>query len=271
MAATALALALTLLLASPAGRSGTPAASTAAQDDKGPRVNRDARVMAEFEERVKAYSTLHRELEATIPAVPKEATAQQIYAHQTALAALIAKTRAKASQGDIFTKETRALFRRYLESECARLRDAGIRLSIIGRRDRIPASLCSAIERAEAETCPGEAMHLRVAIDYSGRDAIIEAATRAASAGGAMTRQRFAGLLAAAQHGGEARDVDLLIRTGGERRLSDFMLWEAAYSELWFTPRAWPEFSPALLAAAVEEFRGRDRRFGALPDVAAAG
>src|SRR6476661_6016489 len=139
-----------------------------------------------------------------------------------------------------------ALFRRYLESECARLRDAGIRLSIIGRRDRIPASLCSAIERAEAET-------------------------RAASAGGAMTRQRFAGLLAAAQHGGEARDVDLLIRTGGERRLSDFMLWEAAYSELWFTPRAWPEFSPALLAAAVEEFRGRDRRFGALPDVAAAG
>jgi len=114
MAATALALALTLLLASPAGRSGTPAASTAAQDDKGPRVNRDARVMAEFEERVKAYSTLHRELEATIPAVPKEATAQQIYAHQTALAALIAKTRAKASQGDIFTKETRALFRRYL-------------------------------------------------------------------------------------------------------------------------------------------------------------
>src|SRR6476661_222091 len=164
-----------------------------------------------------------------------------------------------------------ALFRRYLESECARLRDAGIRLSIIGRRDRIPASLRSAIERAEAETRAGEAMHLRVAIDYSGRDAIIEAAARAASAGGAMTRQRFAGLLAAAQHGGEARDVDLLIRTGGERRLSDFMLWEAAYSELWFTPRAWPEFSPALLAAAVEEFRGRDRRFGALPDVAAAG
>lgn len=164
-----------------------------------------------------------------------------------------------------------ALFRRYLDSECLRLCDAGIRLSIIGRRDRLPRSLCAAIERAEAGTRQGRAMHLRVAIDYSGRDAIIEAAARASLAGGEMTRERFAGLLAAAQHGGEARDVDLLVRTGGERRLSDFMLWEAAYAELWFTPRAWPEFSPAMLAAAVEEFRGRDRRFGALPDVAAAG
>ena len=164
-----------------------------------------------------------------------------------------------------------ALFRRYLESESARLRDAGIRLSIIGRRDRIPGSLRRAVERAEDETRDGSVMHLRVAIDYSARDAIIEAAARAAATGCDMTRPRFAALLAAAQHGGEARDVDLLIRTGGERRLSDFMLWEAAYSELWFTPRAWPEFSPALLAAAVDEFRGRDRRFGALPDVAAAG
>jgi undecaprenyl diphosphate synthase len=86
-----------------------------------------------------------------------------------------------------------------------------------------------------------------------------------------MTRERFAALIAIAQHGGEARVVDLLVRTGGERRLSDFMLWEAAYAELWFTPRAWPDFSPTMLAAAVEEYRGRDRRFGALPDVAAAG
>jgi len=164
-----------------------------------------------------------------------------------------------------------ALFRRYLESEVVRLRDAGIRLSIIGRRDRLPRSLCAAIERAEAETRAGTAMHLRVAIDYSGRDAIVAAAARAPHVAGEMTREQFAALVAAAQHGGEARDVDLVIRTGGERRLSDFMLWEAAYAELWFTPRAWPDFSPAMLAAAVEEFRGRDRRFGALPDVAAAG
>jgi hypothetical protein len=114
VAGTALALSLTLLLAAPAARllpGGPPAAL---QDDKGQRVNRDAKVMAEFEERVKAYSTLHRELEATIPSLPKEATPQQINTHQMALAALIAKTRAKASAGDIFTKDVRALFRRYL-------------------------------------------------------------------------------------------------------------------------------------------------------------
>ena len=163
-----------------------------------------------------------------------------------------------------------ALFRRYLDSECNRLRDAGIRLSIIGRRDRLPRSLCAAIERGEAETRGGAAMHLRVAIDYSGRDAIIAAAGRAALAGSELTRARFDELVAAAQHGGEARDVDLLIRTGGERRLSDFMLWESAYAELWFTPRAWPDFNPAMLSSAIEEFRSRDRRFGALPDVAAA-
>jgi len=103
-----------MLLASPSGRPGMHAASVPAQADTGQRVNRDARVMAEFEERVKAYSTLHRELESTLPALPKEATPEQINAHQLALAALIAKTRAKAAPGDIFTKETRALFRRYL-------------------------------------------------------------------------------------------------------------------------------------------------------------
>ena len=164
-----------------------------------------------------------------------------------------------------------ALFRRYLDSECARLRDNGVRLSIVGRRDRLPSSLLAAIERSEMATRCGTTMHLRIAIDYSGRDAIIAAAARARLTGGELTRQTFAGLVAAAQHGGEARDVDLLIRTGGERRLSDFMLWEAAYAELWFTPRAWPDFDAEMLTMAVEEFRGRNRRFGALPDVAAAG
>ena len=158
-----------------------------------------------------------------------------------------------------------AIFRRYLDAERARLRAEGIRLSIIGRRDRLPLSLLTAIERAEADTRAGMAMHLRVAIDYSGRDAIIVAARSADPRSRALDRDSFGELLGAAQHGGEARDVDLLIRTGGERRLSDFLLWEAAYAELWFTPRAWPDFTPALLAAAIEEFAGRERRFGALP------
>jgi hypothetical protein len=114
VAGTALALAVTMLLARPAGGLAVGAVGAVSQSDQGPRVNRDARVMAEFEERVKAYSTLHRELESTIPALAKEATPEQINAHQMALAALIAKTRAKAEAGDIFTKDTRALFRRYL-------------------------------------------------------------------------------------------------------------------------------------------------------------
>jgi hypothetical protein len=114
VAGTALALTLTMLLASAAVLAPHGARRVTVQEEQGPRVNRDAKVMAEFEERVKAYSTLHRELEATIPSVPKEATPQQINAHQMALAALIAKTRAKASAGDIFTKDVRALFRRYL-------------------------------------------------------------------------------------------------------------------------------------------------------------
>lgn len=160
-----------------------------------------------------------------------------------------------------------ALFRRYLDAERARLAEQGIRLSIVGRRDRIPVSLLAAIERAERETAAGTTMHLRVAIDYSARDSLIEAARLAS--GARVTRERFSELLGAVQHGGAARDVDLLIRTGGERRLSDFLLWECAYAELWFTPRAWPDFNEELLRAALDEFASRERRFGALPDAAA--
>lgn len=160
-----------------------------------------------------------------------------------------------------------ALFRRYLDAERERLHGEGIRLSIIGRRDRLPQSLIDAIDRAERETMPGRVMHLRIAIDYSGRDAMLAAA---ALARGEVSRERFAELLGAIQHGGPARDVDLMIRTGGERRLSDFMLWESAYAELWFTARAWPDFTPELLRNAVHEFGTRERRFGALPAVAAA-
>ncbi|NUO62099.1 MAG: di-trans,poly-cis-decaprenylcistransferase [Gemmatimonadaceae bacterium] len=160
-----------------------------------------------------------------------------------------------------------ALFRRYLDAERARLKDQGIRLSIVGRRDRIPLSLLAAIERCEHETAAGRAMHLRVAIDYSGRDAILHAARLAGSAN--VTRERFAELLGVVQHGGTARDVDLLIRTGGENRLSDFLLWECAYAELWFTQRAWPDFNAEVLRSALEEFGARERRFGALPAAAA--
>ena len=160
------------------------------------------------------------------------------------------------------------LFRSYLASETARLIDAGVRLSVVGRRDRLGDVLVRAIEGAEEATAGGTALHLRLAIDYSARDAIVRAA---ALAGGAEpTRDDFARML------GEAignpfpvPDVDLLVRTGGEQRLSDFLLWECAYAELHFTPRMWPDFDAAALAEAVGEFRRRERRFGRVPAQAA--
>ena len=131
------------------------------------------------------------------------------------------------------------LFARHLRTETAELATQGVKLSIIGRRDRLPPSLVTAIDAAEQGTAQGTRLHLRIAVDYSARTAI--------------------------RSGWLLPDVDLLIRTGGEQRLSDFLLWECAYAELWFTERMWPDFGAAQLAAAIHEFHSRDRRFGGLP------
>jgi undecaprenyl diphosphate synthase len=136
-----------------------------------------------------------------------------------------------------------------------------VRLSVIGRRDRLPAEVAAAIAAAERLTARAARLHLRVAVDYSSRDAILEAARLGRLDN--PTRESFASRLGEA-HGAPAPDVDLLIRTGGEQRLSDFLLWESAYAEFLFTPRMWPDFDGDDLAAAVAEFRGRDRRFGTL-------
>ncbi|HSW28892.1 MAG TPA: di-trans,poly-cis-decaprenylcistransferase [Longimicrobiales bacterium] len=165
-------------------------------------------------------------------------------------------------------REVRALmslFRRYLRSEASELRDQGVRLQVIGRRDRLPRTVVSAIEEAEATTAGGARLLLRLAVDYSSRQAVLEAARRCAVSGG-VDPARFAIALSEAIHGSTdgAPDVDLMIRTGGEQRLSDFLLWECAYAELVFTPRMWPDFSGEDLEAAVSEFRRRDRRFGAV-------
>jgi undecaprenyl diphosphate synthase len=159
------------------------------------------------------------------------------------------------------------LLRRYLETETERLVRTGARLTVIGRRDRLPGTIPAAIARAERETAAGTALNLRVAIDYSARDAILAAA--AAACPEDLTREGFSRLLAGAPAGS---DVDLLIRTGGEQRLSDFLLWECAYAELYFKERFWPDFGAGDLAEALAWFRVRERRFGGLgsPPVAAA-
>ncbi len=159
------------------------------------------------------------------------------------------------------------LFQRYLESETSALIRQGVRLSVIGRRDRLPPPVREAIAATEGATAWGRTLHLRVAIDYSARDAILRVA-RDLRAGDPATREAFARRLGEVYGGAAgAPDVDLLIRTGGERRISDFLLWEIAYAELHFTPRMWPEFEASDLAAAVREFHARERRFGAVAAV----
>lgn len=159
------------------------------------------------------------------------------------------------------------LFLDYFRKETAPCREAGVRLTAIGRRDRLPLALRGAIAAAERATASGSRLWLRLAIDYSARDEMLRAAGRLSRSSahrpagrGTFTRSRFSSAL------GAAPDVDLLIRTGGERRLSDFLLWEAAYAELVFTDLPWPAFGPDALTAAVGEFHRRDRRFGRIAE-----
>ncbi len=182
------------------------------------------------------------------------------------------------------------LFRRHLLTQAERCGRDGVRVRIIGRRDRLDPALRAAIESTEARTREGRVLDLRLAVDYSARDAILEAAGMLARGwpppgpeeahpegaapspgnrwGGdsPLSRELFGDLLARALHSDHPLPpVDLLIRTGGERRLSDFLLWESAYAELVFTPCLWPDFGAEELAGALAEFRQRDRRFGGLP------
>jgi undecaprenyl diphosphate synthase len=144
----------------------------------------------------------------------------------------------------------------YLRKETGRCIRNGVRLEFIGRRDRLSHKLNQAMRKSEAATAAGGKLRLRVAIDYSARDAIVFAARKLQGNGG-LSREEISQLL--------TPDVDLLIRTGGEQRLSDFLLWECAYAELVFSRRMWPDFNIRDLEAAVTEFRSRERRFGGLP------
>jgi undecaprenyl diphosphate synthase len=152
------------------------------------------------------------------------------------------------------------LFQSYLRKEQARCIQNGVRISVIGRRDRLPRMLLPAIETAERATREGTRLHLRIAVDYSSRDEILRAVHALKSN---ASREEISNALG-------SPDVDLLIRTGGEQRLSDFLLWECAYAELFFTPRMWPDFGASDLSEAVAEFHSRERRFGAVPNAALA-
>ena len=171
------------------------------------------------------------------------------------------------------------LFLRYLRSQTAECVEKGVRISVIGRRDRLPVPLQQAIEETEAATQHGRRLLVRLAVDYSAREVILEAARRTAleaalamrdgERGHPLTGQAFAQAIADAMYADSACDLDLLIRTGGEQRISDFLLWEAAYAEFVFTQRKWPDFDGDDLALAVAAFHRRERRFGGVPETAA--
>jgi undecaprenyl diphosphate synthase len=158
------------------------------------------------------------------------------------------------------------LLREYCRREQDELIANGVRVTHVGRRDRLPARARAALDELAGRTATGTRLHLRLAIDYGSQEMIAAAARRLAdevAAGtyppGAVTREAFETALT-----GGVPPVDLLVRTAGEQRLSDFLLWEVAYAELVFTPVLWPDFRRADLATAVAEYQRRDRKFGGL-------
>ena len=159
------------------------------------------------------------------------------------------------------------IIRAFLRLECERLCQQGARLQVIGRRDRIPAPLLREIERTESATAHGRSLHLRIAIDYSGQMSIAAAVAIAATESSRKRPLSADHMRSVITHAltEDCGNVDLLIRTGGEQRLSDFLLWESAYAELVFTSRMWPDFDASDLASALGDFNHRERRFGAIP------
>lgn len=145
-----------------------------------------------------------------------------------------------------------------LRQEAEPLLKAGVRLHVVGDRSVFSEELVQAIEQAEKITRDAKAMHLNVCINYGGRWDIAQAAHHVAAEGLELTVEnidRYMGMP-------WAGPVDLMIRTGGEQRISNFILWQAAYAELWFTEKLWPEFSEDDLDEALKWFAGRERRFG---------
>ena len=160
------------------------------------------------------------------------------------------------------------LFGRFLVSERSTLLKKGVRLSVIGRRDRMPARVRRRLEQTEALTAEFDQHHLRLAVDYGGRTELAAAARK-------LAERVRAGELDPAQIdeqsitralNGDVPDPDLIIRTAGEQRLSNFLPWQSCYSELHFTPTLWPDFGREDLELAIADFAGRERRYGGRPD-----
>ena len=166
-------------------------------------------------------------------------------------------SRPHAEVGALFT-----LLRRYLLTQTPRCLERSIRINVVGRRDRLSPEVIRAIEHSERATAQCRGMNLRIVVDYSARHSLLESCRRMALEPG-IDRSRFKEHLASVDHSSTVTpDVDLLIRSGGEKRLSDFMLWECAYAELYFVDKFWPDFDECAFTQALEEYAKRERRFG---------
>ncbi|MGX6648027.1 polyprenyl diphosphate synthase [Maricaulaceae bacterium MS644] len=156
------------------------------------------------------------------------------------------------------------LLRRYVEADLERLTGEGVRIRVIGRREGLSRELLNIVERAETRTAHNDAFHLTIAFNYGGRDELVRAARRAAEAlDGDLSGLDEAGLARFLDTDG-LPDPDLVIRTSGERRISNFLLWQAAYAEFVFVDTLWPDFDGAAFAEAVSVYAGRQRRYGGL-------
>jgi undecaprenyl diphosphate synthase len=165
-----------------------------------------------------------------------------------------------------------SLFRRYLEETRKELIDNGIRLSAIGRRDRLSGSVREALAATESATLAGDRLHLRLAIDYGSRHEIAWAARSLAESvarGLLHPEQIDEALFVKTLAPEDVPDPDLIIRTAGERRLSNFLLWQSAYAEFHFSPTLWPDFEEADFELALADYRSRTRKYGALACAAA--
>jgi len=159
------------------------------------------------------------------------------------------------------------LLRRFLQSETARMHENNVRIRVIGDRSTFSPDIVGLIEHSEQMTSSNDGLHLTAALSYGGRQEIVEAARALAKdvAAGRVSPDEidadgFAGYLATA----DIPDPDLLIRTSGEQRISNFLLWQIAYTELVFSDVLWPDFDRSHLESAIQEFNGRERRFGAV-------
>ncbi|MFN8058713.1 MAG: isoprenyl transferase [Vicinamibacterales bacterium] len=162
------------------------------------------------------------------------------------------------------------LLKRYLRSELDTLLKHDIRFRVIGRSDDLPADVRSELERAEERTRAGRGMQFNIALSYGGRAEIVDAARRAIASGMApedLDERRFEGFLYTAGQ----PDPDLLIRTSGEQRVSNFLLWQIAYSEIFITDTLWPDFRCRHLLEAIADFQKRERRYGGIPQPILAG